>query len=515
MIPNKHGVPVRSFLAVAVACASLVPSAGVRAQEPSPGGSDEVVLSVARTATAGAAVAPRITSMRHRWTGDVQEEFRLDIRFSQDVTGFTIGDIEVFGAEPDPPLSPVGSSDRSYYLTMITRDDYQGPVIIEIPADAAENDAGEGNIAATPYIFDADTRAPVADDAEVDGRELVVTFSEGLDESTIPSVGNFDVYVTRDGDRDDERVSRVEVDATEVILTLVRAVRFGDVVELFYDDAGTRALRDEAGNLARPFDLRVENDTDEGEAPGPPRGLTADADGASVIELNWRAPLDGGSSAIIGYLIEVSSNEGDTWSSRVRDTGSTATRYRHTRLAPNTTRHYRVSAINSYDAGAPSNVDSATTEVPAPDAPTRLTARARGTSTIDLDWTAPPSVSAAPITGYRIEVSPTGNSRWTALEADTDSRTTDYTHTGLNPGTKRYYRVSAINSVGRSNPSNVAHATTDVTAPGAPSGLSAVPSGLGEAASSSSPGRARPRTAGARSAATGLKCPPTASRIGP
>ena len=68
-------------------------------------------------------------------------------------------------------------------------------------------------------------------------RELIVTFSESeaLDESTIPPVGNFDVYVTRDGDRDDERVSRVEVDATEVILTLARAVRFDDAVELVYD----------------------------------------------------------------------------------------------------------------------------------------------------------------------------------------------------------------------------------------------------------------------------------------
>ena len=170
-----------------------------------------------------------------------------------------------------------------------------------------------------------------------------------------------------------------------------------------------------------------------------------------------------------------------TWSSLARNTGSTATR-RHTGLTARTTRHYRVSAINSYDTGAPSNVASATTEERVPDPPTpptRLTARARGTSTIDLDWTAPSSVSAAPITGYRIEVSSTGNSRWTALEADTDSRATDYRHTGLNPGTTRHYRVAAINRVGRSAWSSVVSATTDVTVPGAPSGLRAVPSGLG------------------------------------
>ena len=164
-------------------------------------------------------------------------------------------------------------------------------VIVTVDGDVAVNGDGEGNLG-DDYTFHADTRAPRALNAEVDGRELAVTFHEDLDESTIPPAGNFDVYVTRDGDRDDERVSRVEVEATEVILTLASAVRFDDDVEVFYDDAGTRALRDEAGNLAAPFDLAVANETAAGEAPGPPRGLTADADGASVIELNWRPPLD-------------------------------------------------------------------------------------------------------------------------------------------------------------------------------------------------------------------------------
>ena len=479
MIPHKSGVPTRYFVATAVACASLLSPTVAGAQEAPFDRSDGVIRPAARAVEA--AVPPRITSMRHTWTGDAHEEFRLDIRFSQDVTGFTNSDIEVFGAERDSDVKPVGSSERSYYVTMITREDYEGPVIVEIEGNAVENDAGEGNIAES-YFFPADTRAPVAIDAEVDGRELVVTFSEALDDGTIPPVGNFDVYVTRDGDRDDERVSRVEVDATdaaEVILTLARAVRFDDDVELFYDDAGTRALRDVAGNLVPRFDLTVDNNTAEGEAPGPPRGLTADADGASVIELNWGAPLDEGSSAIIGYWIEVSVDEGDTWATRVRDTGSTATRYRHTGLSADTTLHYRVSAINSYDTGGPSNVASATTEERVPNAPRRLTARARGTSAIELDWTAPSSAGSAPVTGYQIEVSPNGNSRWTTLEADTDSRATEYTHTGLNPGTTRYYRVSAINTVGTGDPSNVANATTEANPPSAPTGLRAVPSGLG------------------------------------
>ena len=113
-------------------------------------------------------------------------------------------------------------------------------------------------------------------------------------------------------------------------------------------------------------------------------------------------------------------------------------------------------------------------------------------------------------------MSTTGNSRWTALDTDTDSRATDYTHTGLNPGTKRYYRVSAINTgragaPGRASPGQppMSPLRAHLRASGR------VPVVWEEATSSSSPGRARPRTAGARSGATGLKCPPTAPPVGP
>ena len=480
MISSKLGVPVHSLLAVALIGASSVQSATAGAQEPHFGGSDEVAPPVAHGA-ATAAVAPRITSMRHRWTGDAQEEFRLDIRFSRDVEGFEFDDINVeFGADPVRPLSPVGGSERNYFITMNTWPDYEGRVIITIPSDAARDKAtGDRSIAET-YHFQADTRIPEALRAEVVGDELVVTFDEDLDEGTVPPPANFDVFVTRDGDPDTERVSRVDVDATEVILTLARAVRSGDEVEVLYDDVGARALRDRAGNLAEEFEFTsVRNNTGEGEAPGAPRSLTATADGVSAIELDWRAPADEGSSDVIGYRIEVSNDGGDAWSTLARSTTGAATRYRHAGLAPNTTRHYRVYAINSFDEGAPSNVARATTGIPLPDAPRGMSARAGSASTIELDWTAPATVRGAPVTGYRIETSTTGRAPWRVLEADTRSNVTTHTHGGLSPGATRHYRVAAINRAGRGPWSNVASATTDATVPGAPTGLRVAPGGAG------------------------------------
>ena len=212
--------------------------------------------------------------------------------------------------------------------------------------------------------------------------------------------------------------------------------------------------------------------------PGPPRHLDARAAGSSVIELNWDPPLSDGGSAITGYRIEASAAGGVRWSTLERNTRSTATRYRHTGLAGGTTHHYRVSAINAIGAGDFSDEDSATTDPGVPNAPGGLSARARGTSAIALTWTAPVSDGGSPVTGYRIEVSPTGVAGWTPVVASTNSRATAYTHSGLAPGTTRHYRVAAINRAGRGPWSSVPRATTDVTTPGAPTGLRAVASGL-------------------------------------
>ena len=216
-------------------------------------------------------------------------------------------------------------------------------------------------------------------------------------------------------------------------------------------------------------------------APGAPTDLTATADGRTEIDLAWTAPADNGGSAISGYRIEVSSDGGSNWSDLVSDTASTATSYEHTNLDPGTTRHYRVSAVNTAGTGSASNVAHATTDAAPPGAPTGLTATADGKTEIDLAWTAPDDTGGAAVSGYRIEVSTDGGSNWADLVASTGTTATTYAHTGLAAGTERHYRVSAINSAGTGSASNVASATTTAAgAPGAPTGLTATADGRTE-----------------------------------
>ena len=115
-----------------------------------------------------------------------------------------------------------------------------------------------------------------------------------------------------------------------------------------------------------------------------------------------------------------------------------------------------------------------------PGAPTSLTARASGTTTINLSWTEPSNNGGSPITGYKIEVSSNGGANWNDRVANTGNTNTTYAHIGLSAGTTRHYRVSAINANGTGAASNIDNATTGTTTttvPGAPTGLTATASG--------------------------------------
>ncbi len=213
-------------------------------------------------------------------------------------------------------------------------------------------------------------------------------------------------------------------------------------------------------------------------APDVPTELTAAASGPAEITLSWTAPSNHGGAAITGYRIQVSSDAGGTWADLIKDTESTATTYTHTGLSEGDTRHYRVYAINAVGESAdPSNVDHVVISVP--DMPTELTAAASGQTEINLSWTAPSNPGGAPVRGYRIEISSDAGESWSDLVQNTEGSETTYMHTGLAPKTTHHYRVSAINPVGASAPSNVASATTGVEfrAPGVPTNVEAFAEG--------------------------------------
>ncbi|OIN59329.1 fibronectin type III domain-containing protein [Arsenicibacter rosenii] len=197
--------------------------------------------------------------------------------------------------------------------------------------------------------------------------------------------------------------------------------------------------------------------------PNAPARLTAQATSFSAIVLNW-ADLSNNET---GFQIERALSSTGTFT-KIADVGANATTYTDAGLNGSTPYCYRIRAMNAVGAGAYSDVVCATTPaapVPPPSAPTALVATAVSSATINLSWTD----NAANETGYEIERSADGTN-FTKI-ADVPANTTTYQSVGLNPATRYYYRVRAVNQGGGSAYSNVADATTADVPPAAPARL--------------------------------------------
>ena len=239
----------------------------------------------------------------------------------------------------------------------------------------------------------------------------------------------------------------------------------------------TNAVRSEAS-------LEESVTTADADTPDAPNLRSAEPQSEEEIMLEWTSPGATGSEAVgygkvTAYMVEVS-EDGTNWSDLVvikgpKDTltytwdgSELSSKVKadddkitlvHAGLSQGETRYYRVSTVNNAPTNkatsVPSNGLKATTDgALKADSPGGLVVKAEGHSAIRLLWNArAPDIAAAPVTGYKIQVSPLNSagddcaSDWDDLVEDTMSTTTSRDHTGLMPDTGRCYRVFGINDV--------------------------------------------------------------------
>ena len=186
--------------------------------------------------------------------------------------------------------------------------------------------------------------------------------------------------------------------------------------------------------------------------------MNATTESHEEIRLTWSKPANAGGSPITGYFIEVSSDDGSSWTTVRKNTGSTGTVFKHEGLTRATVYTYRVAAINKVGTGEKSEVAVARTLAVVPTPPRYLEAEAQTSTRIDLIWTEPEDDGGESIESYLVEAS-LDLDEWTRL-ADVE-RGVEYSHSEVQPGQTTHYRVSAKNGAGYSPTSNIATATTD------------------------------------------------------
>ncbi|HKR58874.1 MAG TPA: fibronectin type III domain-containing protein [Pyrinomonadaceae bacterium] len=201
-------------------------------------------------------------------------------------------------------------------------------------------------------------------------------------------------------------------------------------------------------------------------APAAPSGLSATAASTTQINLAWTD----NSNNEDGFRIERCQNAGCSNFTEIATVAANVVTYQNTGLTAGTTYQYRVRAYNTGGNSAYSSSASATTSSPSPPAaPSGLSATAASTTQINLAWTD----NSNNEDGFRIErCQNAGCSNFTEI-ATVAANVVTYQNTGLTAGTTYQYRVRAYNTGGNSAYSNTANATTTVTAPAAPTNLTA------------------------------------------
>jgi uncharacterized repeat protein (TIGR01451 family) len=205
--------------------------------------------------------------------------------------------------------------------------------------------------------------------------------------------------------------------------------------------------------------------------PSVARGLQAAAGNRSV-RLSWTAPASNGGAPISDYVVQRATSTAGPWTT-VDDGVSTARSFSATGLNNATRYFFRVAAVNSAGTGSFSGTASATPRA-LPSAPPSLTARPRLRS-VRLIWAAPASNGGAPITDYVVQRAAHRGGPWITLD-DGVSTAHSFSATGLNNGTRYFFRVAARTPAGTGSFSRVASARPR-TVPTRPRSLAATPVG--------------------------------------
>ena len=225
------------------------------------------------------------------------------VTFSEAVSNVDSADFVITGTTATLTVTPVTNVTGVYDVTASGGDlaTVNGTVTLAFAADQNIADTTDNELAATTPTgindptFELDNTVPTFVSGTANGILIVLTFSEDLDQNSLPPGEAFDVSALGDFSTPQPVVNSVAIEGTMVTLIVTPALFTDHTVTVSnnaYDDGmGRVPLKDFAGNAVQPAaTVGVGSYSVTNETPiGPPASLTAEA-GDGRVRLVWTAP---------------------------------------------------------------------------------------------------------------------------------------------------------------------------------------------------------------------------------
>ncbi|CAH8566640.1 unnamed protein product [Schistosoma rodhaini] len=195
------------------------------------------------------------------------------------------------------------------------------------------------------------------------------------------------------------------------------------------------------------------------DSPGTP---TIEDVGKNFVDLSWSKPMKDGGARVTGYLVEKRKKFATDWEPATPDGKPVMNNNAHIDgLDENAEYEFRVSAVNAAGTGEPSQPTELTKICPKrdkPQPPSNVEAKDIYADSCVLTWNPPESDGGCPIIDYIVEKCDATTEVWERVPTVVTSSSCPIK--GLIEGKRYRFRVSAVNTMGPSEPAETNTAIT-------------------------------------------------------
>uniref|UniRef100_A0A4W6ECH3 Titin n=1 Tax=Lates calcarifer TaxID=8187 RepID=A0A4W6ECH3_LATCA len=186
------------------------------------------------------------------------------------------------------------------------------------------------------------------------------------------------------------------------------------------------------------------------DSPSAPTNIEVKDVKRDSVTISWEAPVIDGGAKILHYIVEKREEARKAFtsvcSSCVRNS------YKIDNLQEGCFYYFRVLAVNEFGAGVPAETIEAVKVSEAPLPPGKITLNDVTCNSARLSWEKPDHDGGSKITCYIVEMQAKGDDTWTICS---ESKALEVTVNGLTKGKEYFFRVSAVNEKGKSEPKSL------------------------------------------------------------